>query len=403
MTLGFYYHVPGVVAGTSVRVPGYLGVFLDALAATVDTLVLFIHEAHIEDVDQCDYELKAHNLSVASLGPKSPAWARLLFPHRELRKVQDRIAACDLILVRAPSPLAPAFFEWVGATGRLCYLLVGDYRDGAKHLRQPWWRLWPIRVLLLRNDRQLRRLLPKVPTLVNSSALFEKYAGLCPNLELTRTTTISESDIFIREDTCQGSTVRLLYTGRLDMVKGLSEIVQAAALLRDEPQRVEVDFVAWEDDPAKPVENSLREEARALGILDRVVFHGRKSLGPPLMAMYRAADLYLLPSYHEGFPRTLWEAMANSLPVICTPVGGIPFVLKDGVDAVFTAVRSPVDLASQIRRVIGDGELRRRLISNGRTQARAATLEKQTAEMVEKMIAAVAKSSGRIDDLQGKP
>ena len=45
---------------------------------------------------------------------------------------------------------------------------------------------------------------------------------------------------------------------------------------------------------------------------------------------YKKADLYILPTYHEGFPRTLYEAMIFGTPVITTFVGGIPALMKDG-------------------------------------------------------------------------
>lgn len=382
MTLGFHYHVPVVAAADGVLAPGHVGVFLDALAERVAALRLYLHEARPAEARQCDYRLRHRNATLVSLGTKTPAWYRFLLPGRTLRKVAADLQQCDAVIVRAPSPLAPDFPKYSGGHGRLCYLLVGDYLDGARHLQQPWWRLWPIKALLRRNDRQLRRVLPHVLTLVNSRALYEKYRGLCPTLHPIKTTTLSQRDFFVRETTCSREDVGLLYTGRLDPAKGLGEIIEAVALLRNERRRLRVDFVAWEDDPNKSVERALTAQAQALGIANQITFHGKRAIGAALNAMYRSADIYLLPSYHEGFPRSIWEAMANSVPVICTPVGGIPFELTDRVHALFVRVKDARDLAAKIKEVVNDDGLRRRLIAAGRDRAGEVTLETQTSRMI---------------------
>ena len=78
------------------------------------------------------------------------------------------------------------------------------------------------------------------------------------------------------------------------------------------------------------------------------------------------ADLFVRPSRSEGMGNAFVEAMAAGLPVIGTPVGGIPDIIKEGETGLFARPDDPEDLAGKIIRVLSDGALRNRLIKTGR-------------------------------------
>ena len=225
MNLGFYYHIPLHSSADELRIPAYLGVFLDSLADEVKTLILFMHEANPDDVKHCDYILKAKNIRYLSLGLKSPAWDRFLWPAKTLFRIKFNISLCDMLLVRAPSPLAPTFYHKFHKLTKIAYLVVGDYNEGAKHLDQPWWRKIPISILSNRNDRQLSFVLTRSLALVNSTALFNKYKDKVKNIHEVKTTTLASSDFFERTNTCEGNEIKILYAGGLYLAKGLIELL----------------------------------------------------------------------------------------------------------------------------------------------------------------------------------
>ena len=132
------------------------------------------------------------------------------------------------------------------------------------------------------------------------------------------------------------------------------ELVEALASLSEDHPTLRLHFVGWEEDPSHPVRNTLEKRAAELRVLDRVLFHGRKQLGEELWQMYRMADIYVIPSYHEGFPRTIWEAMAHSLPVVATRVGAIPYYLTDKENALLIEPKSVAAIAEGIRKPDGD-------------------------------------------------
>lgn len=382
MRLGYHYHVPLLKKKDSIWVHSYIGVFLLAIAEQVDELVLFLHEEPDQKATGYDLLIQKENIRFVSLGTKTPAWDRLLFPGRYLAKVKREIEQCDAIILRSPSPLSPAIFTQFNSRVKCFFLIVGDYAEGIKYLIQPWYRFWAIKLLLIRNHNQLSKALFHQNFFVNSSALYNNYKHEARKIEVINTSSITEADFFSREDTCGGGDVRLLYTGRFDLAKGLRELVEAVALLRKKDVQVSLHLVGWEDYPHKPVENLLMENAKSAGIEDSVFFYRKMTVGAELNEMYRKSDLYVLPSYFEGFPRSIWEAMANSLPVISAAVGGIPHLLENRKEVLFCEVKNSEDLAEKIQLLIKDRNLRQTLIRNGFVKAREARLEIQTARMI---------------------
>jgi glycosyltransferase involved in cell wall biosynthesis len=112
--------------------------------------------------------------------------------------------------------------------------------------------------------------------------------------------------------------------------------------------------------------DSLQQLATELGIRERVQLPGW--LGPESKsAAFAASTLFLLPSYHEGMPMALLEAMSWGLPVIATPVGGIPQLVTHEVNGLLVAPGDVAALAAAITRLLGDPALRERLGNAART------------------------------------
>ena len=289
------------------------------------------------------------------------------------------------MLVRGPSPLLPAF---IGAAQKLkiptALLLVGSYVDGVDDLPQPRWRKELIRIYGRINQLQQDRAGLHSLTFVNSRKLFNRYNGLVPRLIETRTTTLTEQDFFYRFDTCYGSPIRLLYTGRFDRGKGLLEMVEALAMLIKKGYLLSLDLVGWAE-PGDSVIDSVMDLAARLGVADQVVNHGRKSVGPELFAFYKQADIYVIASrLSEGFPRTIWEAMAHCLPTVATRIGSIPQFLGDAAELVHPC--NVESLANGIEMLLNNPIRRQEMIVKGLALTRANTLEARSREMYQGLI-----------------
>lgn len=381
LRLGFHYHIPAAL-GTrgQILTPGYQGRFIDALAERCRYMTLFLHECRPIETGM-DYSLQADNVTWVSLGPAGSVPSRMRRSRQIRTLVRPHRRAMDALLVRGPSPLLPV----VAAAARgvaTALLLVGDQLAGVDDLPQPRWRKELIRLFWIWNARAQDRIARNSLVFVNSNVLFEAYRRRVANVLLTRTTTLTGADFSVREDTCEARPVRLLYTGRYSHEKGLLDMVAALADLVDGGEDVVLDLVGWAE-PGSTVLADVRAEAERLGVANRVRNHGFKAVGPELFACYFAADIYVIASRSsEGFPRTLWEAMANSMPVVATRVGSIPHYLNDGQQAVLVEPRQPAQLANALRGLILSPDLRRRLISEGRALTLENTVERRAEEMV---------------------
>ena len=380
LRLGFYYHIPARWQDGQIVMPGYQGCFVDSLARYCAQVTCFLHTPAAGETFTGDYAIRGENVTLVDIGPHTSVPHRTLFARQFARPLVEHLAELDVLLLRGPSPLLPALAR---AAGRLpvALLLVGDYLSGVDDLPQPPWRKALIRLWSRWNYAQQLRVAKHSLTFVNSHKLYQQLQPAVPRLVETRTTTLSQADFFEREDTCQQPPYHLLYTGRMDRSKGLLEMVAALAQLVQQGYDCVLDLVGMleKSDPILP---ELEAKAAALGISARVVYHGYKPLGPQLFAHYRRADLYLIASQaSEGFPRTIWEAMANSLPVIATRVGSIPDFIGGAAELV--QPRDAHALAAATATLIGDRPRRQRLIQEGRKLAQENTLERRTIELID--------------------
>lgn len=85
---------------------------------------------------------------------------------------------------------------------------------------------------------------------------------------------------------------------------------------------------------------------------------------------FRTADIFVLPSYAEGFSVAVLEAMMSGLPIVTTPVGALPDVLKDGVNGFFVPPGDLGALESKLRTLIGDSDLREQMGQANQRKAR---------------------------------
>jgi len=381
MNLAFYYHIPITQKNQDLYTPGFLGVFIDSLASEVKHLYLVMHQSNETESESADYKLKNNNITFINLRLKTPAWHRAIFHKKILKKVLAKIDNCDAIIVRSPSPLAPYFYRYLKNT-KLIFMVVGDYMEAVKQTKSTTFREKIVNLFLSYNHKKFKTIMKKVDVLVNSPTLFNTNKNNAKSIHLIKTTTLSINDFYLRKDTCTNDPIELLYTGRFDIQKGLVELVEATAELITKKVNVCLNFVGWENDGKKPVEKLLTKKAKDLKIENNVIFHGKKTIGKELNKMYQMADIYVLPSYHEGFPRTIWEAMANSLPVIATKVGGIPNYLTDKKNVFLIEPKKIEQITNAIETIINNINLRQNLINNGVFIAKDATLELQAQNII---------------------
>ncbi len=152
---------------------------------------------------------------------------------------------------------------------------------------------------------------------------------------------------------------RILYLGALGRRKGTADLLQALASPRMRALQWDA-VVAGNGDAA-----GFRSQAVALGVDERVSFPGW--VGPEdAQALLASANIFVLPSYNEGLPVAVLEAMAVGIPVVTTRVGAIPDLGIDGEAGFIVDPGSIDDLADRLAVLVNDPALRSRYGSTGR-------------------------------------
>lgn len=154
--------------------------------------------------------------------------------------------------------------------------------------------------------------------------------------------------------------VNFLFLGRIGERKGAFDLIQAVAAIPDqEKQNLELIMAGdGEGERARKLLDELHL-GHCITILDWVNEQQRDQL-------LAKADVFILPSYNEGLPMALLEAMSWELPVITTPVGGIPELVISEQNGLLVKPGEKQDLSVAIQRLISDSDFRQRLGANAR-------------------------------------
>ena len=150
------------------------------------------------------------------------------------------------------------------------------------------------------------------------------------------------------------SPFELIAAGRLVEIKGFPLLLDAVAEMRRRGRNVRLTLAG--DGPGR---QGLEEQARRLGIADRVVFAGWKNQDE-LRALYRQSDAFVMSSFAEGVPVVLMEAMATGVPCVAPRINGIPELIRDGVDGLLFTASDVAELVAATERLVDDAEMRRK-------------------------------------------
>lgn len=189
-------------------------------------------------------------------------------------------------------------------------------------------------------------------------ALYKKYQAFGKPVEKTiPRMTLTKEDFYLREDTCQNERIKLITVGGLIFDKAQHIMLEAVKYLRQDYANICLQIVG--DGPRL---EELQQLAYDYGIGDIVEFAGFVEKEEELYRYYKQADVFVLSSVSEGFPRVLYEAMAHSLPIVTTDCGGIPYLIKDGSNGCVVPVLDAIKLYKALKLVINNGEFRRNML-----------------------------------------
>ncbi len=149
----------------------------------------------------------------------------------------------------------------------------------------------------------------------------------------------------------------VLFFGRLNPTKGPEILAKAAINITKKRKDIFFVWIGPDEGKAEEVKSMIKP------------YKNMKYLGPikgkeKIAEMYQAADVYVLPSYREGLPLTLFEAMASGLPIVASPVNGIPYEMKEPDNGFFADYGDIESLEKNITKILDSPKLAKNISRN---------------------------------------
>lgn len=170
----------------------------------------------------------------------------------------------------------------------------------------------------------------------------------------------------------------VLFFGRLNPTKGPEKLAQVGIELTESGKAEDIAFV-W----VGPDEGKADEVKKLIKPYKNMYYLGAIRGKEKVAEMYQAADVYVLPSYREGLPLTLFEAMASGLPIVASPVNGIPFEMKENENGFFSEYGDIENLKKNILKILNDKKLAKKISENNIKKSKKFSWEDITKRYVE--------------------
>jgi D-inositol-3-phosphate glycosyltransferase len=160
----------------------------------------------------------------------------------------------------------------------------------------------------------------------------------------------------------------VLFVGRIEPLKGLDVLIEAMGRFcqhsQGEQKQLDLVIIGGEPDVSQQVMTAEMSRLQALrekyGIKDMVTFLGKRAQDT-LPYYYSAAETVVVPSHYESFGMVALEAMACGTPVVASQVGGLAFLVQDGVTGYSVPVGDPEALCCRLMSLLSDPELRTKM------------------------------------------
>lgn len=387
LKLGFHYHVPCKIdPNGNALVPGYLGVFIDGLANECESLTCFFHSPRNEkEGDECDYKICSSNVRIIDIGKHRNLIFRHILSFLYFFKFNSEITKLNAILVRGPTPLLPLVsFISSRKAKKLVFLIVGDYLKSFEAVKfRNVLKKYVLKCLYLLNFRLQNYFSKKAIRVSNNPLILKELEKKFGKSHEIRTTTLTKSDFRFEKIKCKNNETKIFYAGRIESGKGIDDILTALKGLVENGHNVKLDIAGWDPSNSQNYFNYLNQFILEKNLTKHVRFLGKKSVGKELLDCYALSDIFIMASTgNEGFPRTIWEAMSQRVPVIATTVGSIPSILTHNVDAILIEPGKPLAIQKAFENLIKSPNLQRSIVDNAFVLASTNTIEEQSKKLL---------------------
>ena len=239
--------------------------------------------------------------------------------------------------------------------------------------------------------------------LAQADTLKRQFTGIIPEERVGTLFNSIDTEFFAAFEPVpqrSGSPVKILFVGHLSYAKGYCDLLKT---LPDLTARYDVRFqcmgvvnrvernvffnqltgerLSYEDP-----QECFEKYVDATGLTQHVELLGGEVHGVDKINVFREADIFVLPSYSEGFSTAILEAMAAALPVVVTRVGAVPDVIQEGVNGYIIAPGDVGALRDRLERLILDRDLRLTIGKRNRDKCREEFLIEASAQRLSRLL-----------------
>ena len=172
--------------------------------------------------------------------------------------------------------------------------------------------------------------------------------------------------------------VKLLFVGRVEINKGIIELLKVLS-----------DFDGFKFHLTIVGDGNFMSEVKKwilkVNLSQNVTCQGYLAFGPQLMNIYREHDIFILPSYSEGLPQVILEAMANGCLVLSTSVGSVPYIIQHGKNGFLFEAKDVNSLKSVLDGLKNHNDIQM-IRYNGINTAKMYAFEKQMLVLENKLL-----------------
>jgi len=192
--------------------------------------------------------------------------------------------------------------------------------------------------------------------------------------------------------TPQPAAGRILFAGAVIERKGLLPLVKALASVKKAQPHVELRIAGGT--PDQRYYQALLQIADTLGVRANISFVGLLDQ-EHLLEEYARCSLFVLPSFQETAPMAVQQALAAGVPVVATPAGGVPAIVKDGMTGLLVETGDSDALATAISRLLYDERLRADMGARGRAEAETRFMPEVVAKKTKAVYDEILSGAGR--------
>ena len=378
-TIAIFYHMPFLQVDKTVSANPVMGTFIESLSPYFKKILVIGFEA-VDGKENISYPIKEKNISFISIGPQGKFWDYFTKKKRVASILGTYKKEVDYLLLRVPSHSSYLIWDSLGRINKTLLLFIGSpYFTSAYHNNNIFMYLFR-RLRSSIHDYKMKVIIKNTESIImaNNPSLVELWGNKYnKNIDLVNTSSLSKNDILNKKliGKNPSSTYSLLFLCRVCFDKGIREILSALQKLNKiSGDKFNLKIVGPVGDLGGTDLNQLINDYQ---LTSKVKYYGSIPFGEKILKFFKEADAYILPSYHEGMPKTIWESMSQGTPVIASAIDGISSYFKNMEEIIFVKPKDSESIVNAILTLFDSDILFKKLQLNGLKKVKNITKESQ--------------------------